>query len=393
MFIVAAKRTPFGSFGGSLKSHSPTELGVVAARAALNSVGIDPKIVDSSVWGNVSQTAADSAYLSRHIALKVGCSDSTPAVTVNRLCGSGFQSIVTACQEIGAGDSSVVLTGGTENMSMAPFAARNVRFGTALGMDYKLEDTLWQTLTDMHTGCPMGITAENLAEKYDISREECDEYALRSQNAAEAASLNGSFAAEMAPVDIKTKKGPGVLEHDEHPRHGAKLEHLSKLPTVFKKGGTVTAGNASGICDGAGAVVVAGESALTEHGLEPLARIVSYHVSGVDPTIMGIGPVPAIEGALAKSGGLTLADMSLVEVNEAFAPQYLACEKALGLDREKTNACGGAIALGHPVGTSGSRIMGHLVHRLIEKGEKYAVGSACIGGGQGIAIVIENCKV
>jgi acetyl-CoA acyltransferase 2 len=389
-FIVAAKRTPFGSFGGALKNKTPTELGVIASKAALASGGVDPAIIDSSIWGNVCPTAADTAYMSRHIALKVGCSDATPAVNVNRLCGSGFQSIVTAVQEINSGDANVVLTGGSENMSMAPFAARNMRFGTALGTDYKLEDTLWQTLTDMHTGCPMAITAENLAEQYSVSREECDAFALRSQHAAQAATEGGLFDAEMAPIEVKTRKGPEEMTRDEHPRANATLDQLAKLPAIFKKNGTVTAGNASGICDGAGAVVVASGSAVDSKGLEPLARIVSYQVTGVDPNIMGIGPVPAIKGALDRAG-LTLADMSIIEVNEAFAPQFLACEKALGLDRDVTNACGGAIALGHPVGASGARIMAHVVHRLQATGGKYGIGSACIGGGQGIAIVVERC--
>lgn len=379
MFIVAAKRTPFGAFGGALKNHSPTKLGVIAAEAALKSASIEPRIIDSSIWGNVCATAKDTPYLSRHVALKVGCDDATPSINVNRLCGSGFQSIISACQEISTGDANVVLTGGSENMSMAPFAARNMRFGTALGTDYTLEDTLWQTLTDQHTGCPMGITAENLAEQYDISREDCDKFALRSQHNYQKALGNGVFDAEMAPIDIKTRKGPAVMDTDEHPRLDAKIEQLSKLPAVFKpKVGTVSAGNASGICDGAGAIVVASENALSKNNIKPMARIVAWNVSGVDPEIMGIGPVPAVNAALAKAG-LSLSDMDIVEVNEAFAAQYLAVEKALGLDPENTNVCGGAIAMGHPVGASGSRIMAHIVHQLKATGGKYGVGSACIG--------------
>ncbi|XP_029436050.1 3-ketoacyl-CoA thiolase, mitochondrial-like isoform X2 [Rhinatrema bivittatum] len=335
------------------------------------------------------QSSSDAAYIARHVGLRVGVPVPVPALTVNRLCGSGFQSIVTGCQEICLKESEVVLCGGTESMSQSPYAVRNIRFGTKFGMDYKLEDTLWAGLTDLHIKTPMGVTAENLAEKHKISREECDKYALKTQQRWKAANDAGYFNAEMAPIEVKTRKGKEKLEQDEHPRPQVTLEQLAKLPSVFKKDGTVTAGNASGVCDGAGAVIIASEESLKEHKLTPLARIVSYHATGCDPTIMGIGPVSAINGALKKAG-LSLKDMDLVEVNEAFAPQYLAVEKSLGLDPEKTNVDGGAIALGHPLGASGSRITAHLVHELRRRGGKYAVGSACIGGGQGIALIIEN---
>lgn len=389
IFIVAAKRTPFGAFGGALKNLTATQLGVAASRAAIESAKIDPSIIDSSQWGMVIPTASDGAYLARHVGLKVGMKVSTPALTINRLCGSGFQSIVGACQEIKVGDSSVVLTGGAENMSMAPYVLRT-RFGAALGQTPQMEDSLWDTLTDKHAGCPMAITAENLAEKYGITRQECDAYALRSQQTWAAAQKAGKFTEETAPIEVKGKKGKEMMTTDEHPRPASTIESLAKLPSIFKKDGTVTAGNASGIADGAGAVIVASEAAVKQNGLKPLARIAAYAVAGVDPTLMGIGPVPAIQAVLAKAG-VKLADVGHVEINEAFAAQYLACEKALGLDRNVSNINGGAIALGHPVGASGARIIAHLVHALQAGTHKYAIGSACIGGGQGIAILLEKC--
>ncbi|KYO28894.1 3-ketoacyl-CoA thiolase, mitochondrial [Alligator mississippiensis] len=389
VFIVSAKRTPFGAYGGWLKDFTATDLSEYAARAALSAGKVSPEIIDSVIVGNVMQSSADAAYIARHVGLRVGVPVPVPALTVNRLCGSGFQSIASGCQEICLNESEVVLCGGTENMSQAPYAVRNIRFGTKFGVDLKMEDTLWAGLTDLHIKTAMGVTAENLAAKHNITREDCDRYALKTQQRWKAAQDAGYFNAEMAPIEVKTKKGKESVAQDEHPRPQTTLEQLGKLPTVFKKDGTVTAGNASGVCDGAGAVIIASEGALEKHSLTPLARIVAYHVSGCDPNIMGIGPVPAITEALKKTG-LSLEDMDLVEVNEAFAPQYLAVEKVLGLDPEKTNVSGGAIALGHPLGASGSRITVHLVHELRRRGGKYAVGSACIGGGQGIAVIIEN---
>lgn len=391
VYIVAAKRTAFGAFGGKLKGISATVLGQHAAEAALAAGNVDPATVDSSVFGNVIQSGNDAAYISRHIALKAGVPVTTPALTVNRLCGSGFQAIVTAAQEIQLGESDIVLCGGSENMSQAPYALRDARFGTRLGLDLKLEDTLWQGLTDFHVKLPMGVTGENLAEKYNITREECDEFALLSQKRWAQAEENGRFVEEIVSVSVKGKKGPEEFKVDEHPKPNSTIESLAKLPAVFKKDGTITAANASGICDGAAALIAVSEKALKEHNLTPLARIVSYAVSGVEPSIMGIGPVPAIKAAL-KSASKSLQDMKLIEVNEAFAPQFLAVQKELELDMDKTNVNGGAIALGHPVGTSGARITGHLVHELRRKGDDYAIGSACIGGGQGIAIVLENTQ-
>ncbi|MBN3320915.1 THIM protein, partial [Atractosteus spatula] len=309
------------------------------------------------------QSSSDAAYIARHVGLRVGVPIPVPALTVNRLCGSGFQSIVNGAQEICLKESEVVLCAGSESMSQAPYAVRNIRFGTKFGVDLKMEDTLWAGLTDLHIKTPMGITAENLAEKYEITREDCDRYAHQTQQRWKAAQDAGHFSAEMTPIEVKTKKGKQPINQDEHPRPQTTLEQMAKLPTVFKKGGTVTAANASGVSDGAAAVVIASEEALKQHKLTPLARLVAYHVSGCDPNIMGIGPVPAITEALKKAG-LSLKDMDLVEVNEAFAPQYLSVAKVLGLDPEKSNVNGGAIALGHPLGASGTRITAHLVHEL-----------------------------
>ncbi|XP_049637521.1 3-ketoacyl-CoA thiolase, mitochondrial [Suncus etruscus] len=389
VFIVAAKRTPFGAYGGLLKDFTATDLTEFAAKAALSAGKVSPECIDSVIVGNVMQSSSDAAYLARHVGLRVGVPKERPALTVNRLCGSGFQSIVNGCQEICAKDSEVVLCGGTENMSQAPYCVRNVRFGTKFGADLKMEDSLWAGLTDQHVKLPMGITAENLAEQHKISREDCDKYALQSQQRWKAAYDAGYFNEEMAPIEVKTRKGKQTMQMDEHARPQTTLEQLNKLAPVFKKEGTVTAGNASGVSDGAGAVIIASEDAIKKHNFTPLARVVSYFASGCDPSIMGIGPVPAISGALKKAG-LSLKDMDLVEVNEAFASQYLAVQKSLDLDPSKTNVNGGAIALGHPLGGSGSRIMAHLVHELRRRGGKYAVGSACIGGGQGIAVIIER---
>ena len=390
MYIVAAKRTPFGDFGKSFKDQSAIDLQVVAAKAALEAGSIDPGTVDHVVIGNVAQTSADAIYMARHVGLRAGVPIPVPALTVNRLCGSGFQSVINGAHEILLGDAEIVLTGGTESMSQAPHAARGLRWGARLGRSPVLEDTLWSSLTDSYAGCAMGETAENLAKKYEITREQCDEYALRSQRAWAAAKEAGRFDAEIAPVTVESRRGSTVVDTDEHPRIDSSLEGLAKLRPSFSKSGVVTAGNASGICDGAGAIVLASEEAVSRHGLSPLAKLIAWHVAGVDPKIMGIGPVPAIRGALERSG-LGLDDLELVEINEAFAPQYLACEKELGLERDKTNVDGGAISLGHPLGASGSRITAHLVHELRRReGKAHAIGSACIGGGQGIALVLET---
>ena len=387
-YIVDAVRSPVGRRGGGLAAVHPADLGAHSIGALMERTGVDPAAVDHVVFGNVAQTSADALYMARHIGLKAGVPIPVPALTVNRLCGSGFQAVVNGAQEILLGDAEIVLTGGTESMSQAPYAARGIRFGIKLGKSPELEDTLWSSLYDPHAGCAMANTAENLAEKFGISREQCDEYGLRSQKLWGEAQQAGRFAAEMAPIELRGRKGTELFEVDEHPRPESTLEKMAKLPPVFKKDGTVTAGNASGICDGAGSLIVASGEAVKKHGLTPLARLVQWHVAGVDPTIMGIGPVPAIRGVLERSG-LGLGEIDLVEINEAFAPQYLACEQELGLDRHKTNVDGGAIALGHPLAASGARITAHLIHELRRRKGRYGVGSACIGGGQGIALVLE----
>jgi len=390
VFVVAAKRTPFGTFGGSLKSHTPTDLSVIASNAAIKASGLSPENISSVCIGNVlSASAPDAPYLARHVALKCGLPVPTPALIVNRLCGSGFQSIVNGVQEILVGDSQVVLTGGTDSMSACPYAVRDIRFGTRLGSDPKLEDMMWTSLTDALSGTPMGVTAENLAVKFGVTREECDAFALRSQQTWGEAAAAGHFTEETAPIMLKIKKKDVEMTLDEHPKPKTTLEGLAKLPPVFKKGGVVTAGGASGICDGAAAVMLASEEAVTKLGLTPLARLVGYGVAGCEPTIMGIGPVPAINAMLEVSG-ISLGEVDQIEINEAFAAQALACQKALDIPLEKFNTCGGAVALGHPLAASGSRISAHLVHKLRREGQKYGIGAACIGGGQGIAILLEK---
>ncbi|XP_052802310.1 3-ketoacyl-CoA thiolase, mitochondrial-like [Mya arenaria] len=390
VFIVSAKRTAFGTFGGKLKDVSANRLQEVAAKAALDASKVNPELVGSLVFGNVLQTCTDAIYFARHVGLKCGVPVGVPALAVNRLCGSGFQAVINASQEMELGESQIALVGGTESMSQAPYAVRNIRFGTRLGMDLQLEDLLWAGLTDSYTKMPMAITAENLAEQYNISREDCDVFALSSQQRWGTANAAGVFKAEIAPIELKGKKGPESFEVDEHPRPQTTMEGLKKLPAIFKKGGVVNAGNASGVCDGAAALVLATEAAVKQHNLAPLARLVSYGIAGCDPKIMGIGPVPASKAAL-KAAGKDLKDMDICEVNEAFAAQYLSVEKELGLDRAITNMNGGAIALGHPLAASGARITGHLAHELHRQNKKFALGSACIGGGQGITVILEKC--
>jgi len=390
VFVVAAKRTPFGAFGGSLKAFSPTDLQTLASVGALKAGNVAPEIVDSVHVGNVlSASGPDTPYISRHVSLRAGLRTEIPALTVNRLCGSGFQSIVNGVQDILVGDAGVVLTGGSDNMSACPYAVRDIRFGTKLGSDPKLEDMMWASLTDLHTKTPMGVTAENLAVKYELTREEVDAFAIRSQQTWGAANEKGVFADEIVPVEIKTRKGVVQMTTDEHPKPQTLLAQIAKLPPVFKKGGVVTAASASGICDGAAAVIVASEEAVAKHGLTPLARVVGYGIAGCDPTIMGIGPVPAIRGLLGKAD-MKIDDIDQVEINEAFGAQALSCQKELGIDMNKFNTCGGAIALGHPLAASGARISAHLVHKLRQNNEKFGLGSACIGGGQGIAILFEK---
>ncbi len=387
--IVGAKRTAFGAMQGTLKNTNANDLAVIASKAALAQSKVPLDAIGHVIVGNVMQTSADAIYCARHVGLKAGLPITTPALTVNRLCGSGFQAIVNGVEQLLLGEAEAVLAAGTENMTQAPHILRGARDGWPFGKSPAVEDSLWSALTDSYCNTPMAVTAENLAIKYEITRAMCDAYALSSQQRWAAANEKGLFKDEITPVEITSKKGTIQFAIDEHPRPQTTLEILGKLPTVFKKDGVVTAGNASGICDGAAALVITTEEFAKSKGLTPLARIVSWGVAGVDPTIMGIGPAPAIKAALARAQ-LEIGDMDLVEVNEAFAPQYLAVEKELGLDREKTNVNGGAIALGHPLGASGARITTHLVYELARRKGRYAIGSACIGGGQGLAIMLER---
>jgi acetyl-CoA C-acetyltransferase/acetyl-CoA acyltransferase 2 len=387
--ILSARRTPFGTLSGALKTVSATDLAVNAAKAALVDANVSVEDIGHVIFGNVQQTSADAIYLARHVGLKAGLPITTPALTVNRLCGSGFQAVINGAEQILLGETECVLVGGTENMSQAPHVIRGARDGYAFGRAPALEDSLAAALTDSYCNTPMAITAENLATKYGLTREDCDRYALVSQQRWAAAAEAGAFNDELTTVEIAGKKGSVVFSRDEHPRPQTTLETLAKLSPAFKKDGVVTAGNASGINDGAGALVLASADFARARGLKPLARLVQWGVAAVEPSIMGIGPVPAIRAALERAG-TTLDRVDLVEVNEAFAAQYLAVEKELGLDRNKTNLDGGAIAIGHPLGASGARITAHLVHALRRRNLNTAVGSACIGGGQGLAVVIER---
>jgi len=388
--FLSAVRTGFGAFGGALKELSATDLGVFAAQGALARAGLPATAVDHVIVGNAMQTSADAIYLARHVALRAGCRIETPAVTVNRLCGSGFEAVIEGARQILLGESKVVLVGGTESMSQAPHVLRGARWGYRFGQTPPLEDTLWEGLRDPQCGLAMAETAEALAVKYGISRADCDAYALRSQQGAAAAWKEGRMAGEIVPVTLRDRKTKQDVPwgEDEHRRPDTTAEGLAKLPPVFKKEGVVTAGNASWISDGAAMMVMAHTDVARAAGLKPLGRLVSWGLAGVDTGIMGIGPVPASKIALAD-GGRSLKEMELVEVNEAFAAQYLAVERELGLDRARTNVDGGAIALGHPLAASGARITAHLLHALRRAGRPLGLGAACIGGGQGAAVVIE----
>jgi acetyl-CoA acyltransferase 2 len=387
VFILGGARTPMTTHVGALKDFSAIELGAIASKAALERTSTKPEWIDHVVFGNVQQSSVDAHYGARHVGLKAGLPIEVPALTVNRLCGSGIQAVISGAQQIQLDEAGVVLAGGMENMSQVPHIIRGLRSGLKLGQG-KLEDWLWEGLNDPYAGCSMAITAENCAAKYGITREQSDEYALRSQQLAQKGWTSGALKEEVVPVEIKSKKGVTLVEQDDHMRPETTLEILAKLPTVFKKDGVVTAGNASGIVDGAAALVIAGESAAKARGLKPMGRIVSWATVGVEPTMMGMGPAPAIRKALERAK-LSLNDLDLIEINEAFAPQYLACEKELGLDRNKVNVNGGAIAIGHPLGASGARLVLTLLMELRRRGKKYGVASACIGGGQGIAIIVE----
>lgn len=387
--LIEGARTAFGRFGGSFKEVTATELAAHACKAALNRAGVDPDLVDAVFVGNVMQTSSDAAYIARHAALQAGVPIATPALTVNRLCGSGLQAIISAAQSLLLKEARVCLAGGSENMSQAPHVVRNARWGLPLG-SYQLDDMLWDTLVDSYCGLPMAITAENLAERYSVSRLEQDEFALRSHTLAIRATDTGRLAKEIVPLAVEGTK-PGIVQGDEIPRRDTSLEALAKLAPRFKKGGTVTAGNASGISDGAAALVVTTDKVARELGLTPMARLVSWSVVGVEPSVMGIGPAPAIRQALTRAS-LRLEDMELIEINEAFAAQTLAVLKELGIGWERVNVNGGAIALGHPLGASGARLVLTLAYELRDRGMRYGVAALCIGGGQGIAAVLENLQ-
>ena len=388
--FLSGKRTGFGAFGGSLKDFTATDLATFSSAAAIEAAGIDPAEVDHAFFGNALQTSADALYLARHVALRVGVPQEKPALTVNRLCGSGFEAVVQGAKEILLGEAEVCLTGGTESMSQAPHAVRGARWGALrLGPPGKhFEDVLWEALVDTHCDLPMARTAELLAARYHVTRQEADEVAHRSQQRAHAAWQAGRFDAEVVTVEVETRKGPTTYATDEHMRPETTLEVLGRLRPHFEADGLVTAGNASGIGDGAASAVLAGGEWAEAHGIEPLGRLVSWAFVGVDPRVMGIGPAPAARRALEKAG-LTLEDIDLVEVNEAFAAQYKSVEKELGLDPEKTNVNGGAIALTHPLAASGARITVHLLHELRRRGGGLGLGSACIGGGQGGAVIVQ----
>ena len=387
VFIVHGARTAFGAFGGSLKDLSALDLGAIAAREAIRRAGVRPEDIDHTVMGNAQQTSKDALYGARHVALRAGVPVEKPALTVNRICGSGLQAIVTAAQHILLGEANLVLAGGMESMSQAPHVIRGARWGIPLGQS-KLEDSLWESLTDTWCDTSMAMTAENLAEKYSVTRQDADEYALRSQHGAARAAEAGYFKEEITPVEVKSKKGVMTIERDEHIRPDANLESMAKLSPVFKKDGVVTAGNASGICDGAAVVVVASREAVEKHNLKPIGKLLSYAVVGVEPRIMGIGPANAIREACAKAK-LAVNDLETIEVNEAFAPQVVAVERELKIERARLNPNGGGISLGHPLGASGARLALTLLLHMRRQRQKVGVASLCIGGGQGIAAVFE----
>jgi acetyl-CoA acetyltransferase family protein len=388
VYIVGGARTPMAEYAGKLKDVPALELGAIAARAAFRRTGVPPEAIDHVVFGNVLQTSSDAVYGARHVALKADVPVHVPALTVNRLCGSGIEAAIQAAHQIILDEAQVVLTGGMESMSQAPHVIRGLRSGLRLGQG-QLEDTLWSALLDTHCGCTMAATAETCAAKYGVSRQAQDEYSIRSQQLAARAWAEGRLVEEVVPVELASRKGTEVFAQDDHMRPETTIEGLAKLTPAFSKNGCVTAGNASGIVDGGAALILASEQAVRTHGFTPLARLTTWTTVGVEPTLMGMGPAPATRQVLKKAG-LTLADIDLIEINEAFAAQYLAVEKDLGLDRERVNVNGGAIALGHPLGMTGTRLLLTLALELKRRGLKRGLAAACIGGGQGIAAVIER---
>lgn len=386
--ILAGARTPMARYNGEFAGISAIDLGALASKEAIKRAGVEAAEIEHVVFGNVQQSSSDAHYGARHVGLKAGLKVETPAVTVNRLCGSGMEAISQAAQRILLSEAKMILAGGMENMTQVPHVIRGARSGFRLG-EGKLEDALMAGLLDPISGCTMSDTAENLAVEYKITRRESDEYALRSQQAAEAAYKACRMSEEIVPVEVGKGKKAHLFSQDDHRRPDTTMESLSALPPAFRKDGVVTAGNASGIVDGGAAVVVTTEEMAKERGAKPLGRIVSWATTGVEPRLMGIGPVPSSKKAL-QLAGLKLEQVDLIEVNEAFAPQYLAVEKALGLNRDKTNVNGGAIALGHPLGATGTRLILTLLLELRRRNQRYGLATACIGGGQGIAMIVES---
>jgi acetyl-CoA acetyltransferase family protein len=391
--IVNGARTPMGRYCGKLKDFTAQELGAIASVEAMKRSGVEPGEIDHCVMGNAQQTSGDAIYGARHVALKAGVPIEVPALTVNRLCGSGMQSVVTAAQMIQLGEAKMVLAGGMESMSQAPHVIRGMRWGVGFG-EGKLEDSLMVALLDSYCGLYMANTAELYAEQQGITREMQDEFALRSQKCADDAYKAGRLQEELTPVPLRNRKGEPTGEtfnEDDHRRPETTMDSLRKLKASFGKNGTVTAGNASGIVDGGAATVVMSLADAEKRNLKPMGRIVNWGIAGVDPKIMGSGPVPATRIALKKAG-MKLEDLDLIEVNEAFAAQYLAVEKELGLDRSKVNVNGGAIALGHPLGATGTRLLVTMLYELRRRKAKYGMTTACIGGGQGISVIVENLQ-
>jgi len=397
--IVSGARTPMAEWvggkrgdglpGGALASVSAIDLGAVAAQAAIQRAGIKPGVIDHVVFGNALQTSGDAIYGARHVALKAGVPIGVPALTVNRLCGSGLQSVISGAQMIQLGEASWVLAGGMENMSQAPHVLRGARSGFRLGATPQLEDSLFVALKDSYCGCFMAQTSDNLARKFGITREQQDAYALRSHERANTANNNGRFAEERVPVEVKQGKKTVIVDKDDHLFPNTSLEKLASLPAAFGPESFVTAGNASGVVDGAAAVVVTAAASAKSGGQTPLGFVRAYASVGVPPETMGYGPAPAIRKTLEKAG-LQLDAIDLFEINEAFAGQYLAVEKDLGLDRDKVNVNGGAIGLGHPLGATGTRLIYTLLIELAKRGKRFGIASACIGGGQGIAVLVER---
>ncbi len=386
--IIAGARTPMAEYNGVLKDFTLSELGALASREAIRRAAVDPKEIDHVIFGNAMQTSPDAIYCARHVGLKAGVPIETPSLTVNRLCGSGMESIVQAAHRLLLDEATMVLAGGCESMSQAPFVLRGARSGLRLG-NATLEDSLMVSLMDSYCHLYMAQTAESLAAKWGCTREDQDAFALRSQQLAAEAWKSGRLAEEVVPVEIKTKKGVELFKQDDHMRPDTTLEGLAKLRPAFTKDGSVTGGNASGIVDAGAAVVVTTARRARERGLKPFGRLHAWAVAGVEPELMGRGPVPSTRQVLKKAG-MTLDQMDLIEVNEAFAAQYLGVEKELGLNRDKVNVNGGAVALGHPLGATGTRLVITILYELRRRQKRFGLTTACIGGGQGIAVIVES---